>query len=407
MGRKKRAAAMKFVLIAALVLLLGAGVTIFVRRSQQSVSTPITSQAVADNHMIAANGPAENNADSDKTGATKVKPTEAEATKSFAEKVRKFATADGAKRIDLGTEDNANQARLHYSGSAQSERMPMINIGPSPGDFLSESASCLINKDIWLEEIPEGLRDEQSVIYYASDAPETEIIAQLHTIAVGAKKAYSGGSGYPATRNAIWSFAYDNPFGGTKYLPMLTSLKVDSSDTRLVLNDFSKSSKSSDLLKALQRQETATWHSESALSPGAIHCLTLKRDYLKPAGQDFYAHGCDRHGKLIGGAEPGSVFLVALRNGESKFVPKMYRLPASKSRVERVCVVHLPGGVSLGFMHYLFPSLLIAASILCYIISQFMKPKADRGSFYTAGDLLSLIYVVVGLLWGHFLFFAQ
>lgn len=320
--------------------------------------------------------------------------------------VKKFATADGARQVELVANDKAvSEVRLKYAGVKQPLSTPFLEIGPDPLDFLKATLSCLSKKDIWFEETKEGLRDEKGVVYYALNAPEFAIVNQMRKIKDSATKWYYGGTGYPTKAEYVNSFPYVNPFAGANYHPKLTFHRLATPDGRMILMEPGRGDPN--LYKSLQAPESSLWLMEPALAPGEIHCLSVQRDYENPAGRDFYIHCCDRNGKLIYGSDPSKVLLVGLHNGNSLEMPIRDSLPTSKSRLVRFCLVKLPPGTNLLMMRLLFPCSLMGLGFICLAAGYLTKPNNDKGFLSSPQDILACLLLVVGMFWTYFLFFAQ
>jgi len=319
---------------------------------------------------------------------------------------QQYATADGAMQIEIDPEQNSPAARLKVVGHTLPATLPLVHVGPDFVQILNNALSCLSHKDTWYEEVPEGIRDEEGVYYYGKNSPESAILAQMKKIAGDANRFYGEGKGgYPTKSNFVFSYAYTNPFTGESFLPFLTLQHLNSEDAREILAEPKQGDP--DLLKSLQKPASAKWAMEPILSPGAIHCLTVRRDYQNPASYDFYSHCCDRHGKLICGGDAGKIFVIGFHNGHALTTTHSYPLPVSKSRSVRFCLVKVPPGFSLRMTRALCPLVLIVCGLLITLGTHLAKSRSERGLIFGVGDLCSLIFIVLGVFWGYFMFFAS
>jgi hypothetical protein len=330
----------------------------------------------------------------------------AETSATTAAGKQQYATADGAIQIEIDPEQNSPSARMKVLGHTLPATLPLVHVGPNFLQILNNALSCLSHKDTWFEEVPEGIRDEAGVYYYGKNSPESTILAQMKRIAGDANRFYrEGKGGYPTKSNFVFSYAYMNPFTGESFLPFLTLQHLNSEDAREILAEPKQGDP--DLLKSLQKPASAKWAMEPILSPGAIHCLTVRRDYQNPASYDFYSHCCDRHGKLICGGDAGKIFVIGFHNGHALTTTHSYPLPVSKSRSVRFCLVKVPPGFSLRMTRALCPLVLIVCGLLITLGTHLAKSRSERGLIFGVGDLCSLIFIVLGIFWGYFMLFAS
>ena len=276
-------------------------------------------------------------------------------------------------------------------------------MGPGFSEIAANELSCLSKKDLWYEEVPEGLRDEEGVIYYARTSPESSVLAQMRKLAADANRWYLGDNlSYPSKSNFAFAYAYINPFTGESFLPLLSFQHVEDGGGRTAQDSAEKGEP--EIYKLLTKPDGATWQMEPLLSPGAIHCLSVKRD--NPPDAEFYLHCCDRHGRLICSADAARVYVLGFRNGRSLSSSRGFPLPLSKSRLVRFCLVKPPFCLSLRMTRAALPLFLIALGAVILSISQLAKPASERLNFYGTGELCALILFVLGIFWGYFLFMA-
>jgi hypothetical protein len=319
-------------------------------------------------------------------------------------KQRKFSTADGGKVIVTGSNQDPGEASMTFAGNSEPLVMPLLNVGPDLKDFISTCASCTSHKDVWLEKTAAGLRDEEGTLYYSADAPEFSVVKAMRRVGDTAIRCYLAGTGYPKDKNYMVAFPYNVPGRGSNILPVLTVNHLPTNDGRAALVDPQLGEES--LFNSLQKPESAMWLLEPAPEPGAVHCMNASYTFTDPPRSEFYVHGFDRDGHLIKGSDPTRVLLFASRNGEDLNPLSRYRLPQSKTRLIRLCIVTLPPGVNLHAMHALLPCLVIAIAFLVFMAGQLNKPVGALGFKLGSLDILSTILMILGISWGYFLLFA-
>ncbi|MGH9551369.1 MAG: hypothetical protein ACRD3W_18435, partial [Terriglobales bacterium] len=307
-----------------------------------------------------------------------------------------YATADGVKQIELST---ATDAKLVYPKSARSIKLPYVKIGPEWRDFLWSSLECLSKKDVWLEETAQGLRDQDGVVYYAKDVPEFQVISRMQQFGNNVNIMWRAGNKYPEDPQYFRNFLYSNPFTGDMSFPLLTfPSALQSDDGRIMLKDSGNADP--DLAKSLRQLPNAYWNGESAPTPGAIHVMTIERIYTQPYTYDFYMHGFDRSGQLITGSAPGSVYLIAFKNGVSQPPPIDVSIPSVKQRSLRLCLIKVPPNFNVGLrlLHFIFPMALFVGSCIIFLASQATRTnKTEVGNF---ADIAAFLCFIISIVWG-------
>lgn len=297
-----------------------------------------------------------------------------------------YTTADGARTVRI---DWPSTATLSYNYGHDKLKLPLTKIGPDWKDFFADSMSAFANKDIWLEDTKEGLRDEDGVAFYNADVRSrvVELMRQIGTY-----------------ENSCWLVNHeyhDQPtafanYGSSVLLTVPQPVQAEDA-TALLMADSN-----SDILASLRGG--GLWKEEASqrAKPFEIHCLSVKRIYLQPPKVDFYVHGFDGEGRLLSGSEPGTTFVLAYRDGQQIKQGKPMPLPTVRPpRSLRVCLVKLPQGMpSLRLMHYFFPLVIFLMALLLFVFSQGTRPKSELGLNWNAFDLFAFLSLVISLIWG-------
>ena len=311
-----------------------------------------------------------------------------------------YATADDARELIL---NKLNDASMKYPPMATTLVMPVVRAGPDWAEFFAVAISCLTKKDLWLEETPFGLKDEDGVNYYLSTSNEFGTASEMRRVAANAQNWFMAGQVYPQDPTFGQAFRTDKVEAAYDSFPLITVVQLMGADTRPIFADTSKGS--SNIIKDLQNPAMSRWATEQPLRPGAIHCLSIKRGDLTPPTYQFYMQGCDRNGQLLTSSLPGAAYLIAYDQGKAVKVPKASTIPAS-NRLIRLCIATLPPGFSLRLVHCIFPLVLVSLSLFIIVFGHLSKPKTEIGWSWGPADLFALIMIMLGAFWGFFLLVA-
>ncbi len=308
-----------------------------------------------------------------------------------------YATADDARELNWS---KLNDASMKYPPNATTLELPVVHAGPDWLEFFAVSISCLTHKDIWFEETPFGLRDEDGVNYYAVNSAEYQTAIEMRRVATGAQTWFSATQSYPQDPGFAQPFSTDKVEMAYGSLPLVTGLQLSEGEMLFGMLKHNRDVYTQLLYPGAQR-----WAGEQPLRPGAIHCLSLKRNDLVPPIWQFCIQGCDRKGQLLTGSQPGTAYLIVLEQGKTIKMPKAEKLPGS-NRLIRVCIATLPNGLSLRLMRGLFPLVLLILAAFIILIGRLSQPKSGPGLSCTPSDLFAIIMFMVGAFWAFFLFIA-
>ncbi len=122
-----------------------------------------------------------------------------------------YASSDNAMRLAVGTRDCTlvdgktmiNVPCVLYDGSWSHAAMQIVD--------------SLMEKQIWFNQLPEGMVTENGTVLFDSKAPDRQVMEKMYSIALSANSiATLNGGNYPTKQNQIQSqaFVYVNPITG-------------------------------------------------------------------------------------------------------------------------------------------------------------------------------------------------
>ena len=155
----------------------------------------------------------------------------------------------------------------------------------------------------FVQEIPQGLRDQNGVIYFKADAPEQQTIEIMRELGSKANQYYSEHKRYPdgEALAELAKIAYKNPFGSENVVAHEIAWPADLEKG----NMFSSSKFESGL------ENGNGWTGETP-KPGEISAASATAERKTSI---FLIHAWDRDGNFLRRAD-GKVFLLVLKNGK-------------------------------------------------------------------------------------------
>jgi tetratricopeptide (TPR) repeat protein len=323
------------------------------------------------------------------------KPVAAE-VQPVAEKITYYATP-GEQEV-LNIEGDQVAVRIG-KGSA---KCPIIHIGDRWTDIFTILFGSVMYKEIWFQETPEGLQHENGPLLYASNAPEMLVAKMIEKCRQKAQNWYLASQKYPQKEAEMVEVMYTNPISQVPMSPTVTLYETAEEGHRKIL-DLGKFSNNETVEEGLRKKELGLWHDEISPLPCAIHCLSVVREGQRTI-QEFFVHGFDRNRKLIGAAKEGSVFLVALKDGEElKADTPDSPLDKPPVRPFRVVIAKVPEKTDLRIMHYIWALIFFGLAIVSVVTAGFER-TTEGGSQIGAiarstASTLVWVFVALCFLW--------
>lgn len=281
--------------------------------------------------------------------------------------VKDFATADG----DISVSIKADNAELTGPGVNRQAQVKYWH-----GDFTDELLLLQGRyRDChWLSVVPQGLQDTESgVMLYSLDSPERKVIEYMHAVASDALDFYKANKRFPGFTTDLTHQTYLNPFTKTQ-------------DGLLVFqkSDLTSTPANREQTVDLPLLTGGRFNGERQSHPGEVSALSMSSDAsFNPdqnsytwATEEFYIHGYDRDGRMIGGSGKGKIYLIRLQNGMQKrgYESQEY---ASQLASGEVCFTQ-SGRPKEGeiIARYLFCALLLLGLFAAVFIWQFSMARA-------------------------------
>ncbi|HEY9676816.1 MAG TPA: tetratricopeptide repeat protein [Drouetiella sp.] len=316
-----------------------------------------------------------------------------EAAKNGAEiKVRdvSYKTADG--QIDLVVSPKGEPT---YKINAVALPCTITKMGPDLLDFKDSILSSLLNKEIWFEETPSGLRREDGTVLYSKNGPEMRVVRQIDAAERLANQWYLGSGKYPKQNgDIVLGDMAINPVTKQPEQPSVDHLDAPNMDVEEFV-DVPHSDLP--LATVLTSASSAAWLKEAAGHPGAVHCLNATHTLPNSEVKEFFIHGFDRDGKLIAGSKPNEIYLTALTNGK-KVLRESVQIPRY-NRPPKICIVKLPDNTPLWFLHYLAPIVFLGIALLLFMISKAGQSASTRDNSGSTSFRLGIVFLILAALW--------
>lgn len=301
-----------------------------------------------------------------------------------------YKTADGF--LDLIIKPNGEPV---YKQGGIPIAATVTAMGPDLIDFKDSIISSLINKEVWFEEIPVGLRREDGTVLYSKNSPEMKVIRQLDEVKKNANSWFLQLRKYPTERGeVVLSLNPENAVTGRPERPSIDKVDNNTEDLREV-TDLPVVTQPLD--EIFESEGTAHWLKESAGYPGAIRCLSVVHHLPKGDIREFFAHGYDRNGNLIMGGKPRTVYLVAFRNGNTpvREIPKL-----KLGRPLKICIVKNPNSnTPLWVIHFFTPLFCAAFALLFYMGGKLGQAKGQSTWGLPVATRVALGFAFIASLW--------
>ncbi len=306
-----------------------------------------------------------------------------------------YKTSDG--QIDLNISSNGDPT---YKVGNQTYAATVTAMGPDLMDFKESILSSLLNKEVWFEETPLGLRREDGTVLYAKNGPELKVVRQLDLISKIANSWFQQRREYPGHQGDILlGDLSQNPVSLKPEMPSVDRLESGSDNVQdfvdVPVNNLP-------MEKILESVETPNWLREAAPYGGGIHCLHATQKLPSGEVRKFFAHAFDRNGKFIAGSRPGTVYLIAYSNGK-QYLPEP--ISAAKiGRPPRLCVVQLPSNTPIWLLHYFTPIFCMSMALMFFMAGKASKSANQRDSGVPMASRIGVVFLFIGLLWvvGYF-----
>ncbi|MBZ0189771.1 MAG: tetratricopeptide repeat protein, partial [Candidatus Obscuribacterales bacterium] len=219
-----------------------------------------------------------------------------------------YKSADGLKSLKIN--DNGT-ATLSFANSTHTIA---CRVGPPPADFLSPIRKMATGtKEYVLVESPQGFKDPQGSTLFSETSTDQSILKEMRKIADLANFHYSRNNWrYPTKRKQFRDLGLEtdlnNPLGsGMKPLIRVRQFEKDEGDVVYaeVVNEFASG-------KALFKPDKG-----NELHPGLVEILSINpfEGTAQEDGTAFLVRAYANNGKFIPSSKPGSIFVLAQKNG--------------------------------------------------------------------------------------------
>jgi tetratricopeptide (TPR) repeat protein len=232
---------------------------------------------------------------------------------------KSYASFDKLTVLQLFKDSVAN-----YTANDKSHRTTCYFLDGDPRDFLRVLPGSYSGSDVWMQQNPDGLKQQDGVTLYSSTAPLNSVAKEMTAIAQAMQAYYGVNRSYPTTieqfQAALGQSVYVNPYshkGDPPKFFMTYSSSIGSSAKKL----------------EAKTEAGENWINETGILPGEVHCCSLI--YEDPAGQkpadmvvtgapgtsgngtDFFIRGGDADSHFIAGSKPDTTFYIELNQGKS------------------------------------------------------------------------------------------
>jgi len=294
-----------------------------------------------------------------------------------------YTTTDQRKRLNFTSPYSVDlqiDQRVYHA--------PFKVIGYSWHDVGTISTSSIVDRENWLIQMPEGLRDVNNNVYYRIDAPEREIIHHMKDVMNTSNYYFEHKQKYPKKIDQISdeNFQYLNPFTKKMDNPEIQSVKMDDKPPDVVADLF------------WNLKNGGRWPDEPALYPGGINACRVLYGSAETPKQQFFVHGCDRYGRVMTAAE-GNAYLLESEDGNDVHDKTVLGTP---NRPPTFWVLKVPAGVTLeaiAFLKYRFALLFGGMTLLMlfmFLATPNKRAKTSAAVFLvllTSGFIASLVGV--------------
>ena len=310
-----------------------------------------------------------------------------------AEKITFYATPGEQEVLNL--EDNDQVAVRIGKGAA---KCPIIHVGDKWTDIFTILFGSIMYKELWFQEVPEGLQQENGSILYASNAPEMVVAKALEKCKEKARNWYLASNTYPQESGQMLEVMYTNPISKVPMAPNVQLYETDEQSNRKIL-DVGKLNNHESIEDALRKTDCGIWHDEISPLPCSIHCLSVIREGQGTI-REFFAHGFDRNRKLLQSAKQDTVFLVALKDGaELKGEWPDSPLDRKPVRPFRIVVAKVPEKIDIRIMHFIWALIFFGLAIVSVITAGFERTTEGSSQIgaIARSTAATLVWVFVAL----------
>jgi tetratricopeptide (TPR) repeat protein len=336
-----------------------------------------------------------------------------EVEKDFDIHGKTLTAADNQTSIEI---DRKGQARLVEGGKLI--KGPVSLLEGNLVDAFKVIPGSLFRREIWFEETPAGLRNENGAVLYFPDAPEETVVQRMEKFAEFCQDYYRKGGSYPADAKDCQTykgFQYLNAFTHKGDAPYFSAMYVPNK---------------AGMVARLREQASKgeSWINEPALRAGAINCCALvlnqtgsgkplqlaaptedssymvEQNQPSAIGTNLFIRGCDRDGHYLQSSKAGSVFFIELSEGKSKALDELSRPPETRfgdTNTRIIVTKDIAEHSTFAFFRNTLPPILFLLSILCGVAAWGTAKKEDEQSKQLSVILkmLSIATAVVIVLW--------
>jgi Tetratricopeptide repeat len=333
-----------------------------------------------------------------------------EVEKDFDIHGKTLTAADNQMSIEI---DRKGQAKLVEGGKLI--KGPVSLLEGNLVDAFKVIPGSLFRKEIWFEETPAGLRNENGAVLYFPDAPEETVVQRMQKFAEFCQDYYRKGRSYPADAKDCQSykgFQYLNAFTHKGDAPYFSAMYVPN-----------KAGMAGRLREQAGKGEA--WINEPALRPGAINCCALvlnQSGNAKPlqlaapsedssymvdqnqssaVGTNLFIRGCDRDGHYLQSSKAGNVFFIELSEGKSKALDQLSTPPETRfgdTNTRIIVAKDIAEHSTFSFFRNTLPPILFLLSVLCGVAAWGTAKKEDEQS-----KQLSTIFKLLSIATGAFI----
>lgn len=244
----------------------------------------------------------------------------------------KIRSMDGRKLINLSAVDHAsvtiNKSRFELpSGLFLGDWRDYLDI--ITHSFYANQLALFFEKP--------NFEDEEGTWLFPINGSRAELVTYMEELEDAAGKYYVQTQKYPGDVKQLGRFTgteYENPYAKSDELEKPT---VQSLTLPTVQSMDAASRKLLDILDSLQ--EGRSWPQETALTPGAINCLSLTVPYSKGKLQAFIVQGAGPDGKPLPGGHPDTYHYLCQQDGGLARAGEPYNLFDGRSIFNRRLIV--------------------------------------------------------------------
>lgn len=214
------------------------------------------------------------------------------------EKKTVYATADNTMRLAVGTRDCSlvdgktliNVPCVLYDGSWSHAAMQIVD--------------SVLEKQIWFNQMPEGMVTENGTILFDTKAPDRLVMDQMNAMSLAANSSFLRGANYPTKQAHINSqtFFYRNPFTGQSNFVKLQIIHEVNGNRQEIMDSMLNG---------------ALILGEPKFGRGDVRCYAMSdASGGTEKGLGFFVRGADRNGNLFRVSNNGQAVLLGFVEGK-------------------------------------------------------------------------------------------